>query len=70
MDVDHSGLLAFLLSGDYGSLQLIPMLVSLWRAIIALDRVLSGVPLSLSWLASLLGFKVIFHLKPKQCASH
>ena len=64
----HSGLLAFPLSGDYGSLRLIPMSVSLWRAIIALDRLLSGLLLGTnSRLAPRLSFKVTFYLKPKQC---
>lgn len=62
--VHHSGLLAFPASGDYGSLRVLPMWVGLWRGIIALDRTLSRVLLSPSWLAPLLGFKVVFRLRP------
>jgi 2-polyprenyl-3-methyl-5-hydroxy-6-metoxy-1,4-benzoquinol methylase len=63
--VYHSGLLAFPLSGDYGSLKVMPMWVSLWRVIIAVDRLLSIPLLGLGWLAPRLGFKVIFHLRPR-----
>lgn len=65
-EVRHSALLAFPLSGDYGRLKLLPVSVSLWRAIIAVDRVLSDLLLKRHWLARWLGFKIIFHLKPKQ----
>jgi ubiquinone/menaquinone biosynthesis C-methylase UbiE len=65
----HSGLLAFPLSGDHGSLRLMPMSVSLWRAIIALDRRLSGLLVATnSRVAPWLSFKVTFYLKAKQGA--
>jgi SAM-dependent methyltransferase len=63
--VQHSGVLAFPLSGDYGSLKILPMEVRLWRAIIALDRLLSMALLGPGWLGPWLGFKVIFHIRPR-----
>jgi SAM-dependent methyltransferase len=68
--VHHSGLVAFPLSGDYVSLKVLPMWVRLWRAIIAVDRLLSIPLLSLGWLAPWLGFKVVFHLRRRNHGCH
>ena len=62
--VRHSGVLAFPLSGDYGGLKVLPMERRLWRAIIACDRLLSML-LGAGRLGSWLGFKVIFHMRPR-----